>query len=120
MGARFGLSQRAAAYLSIAVETIVAVVKPTAARPIGNAENTINGADCATNTCPNCSANKTADGARHPITFVSTLLCAAHDALRETGFGKSQKRERERRACKISFAIEPADRVGVVVWFMII
>jgi hypothetical protein len=57
-GARIRLSQRAAAYLSIPVETIVVVVKATAARPIGNAENTINGADCATNASPTAPPTK--------------------------------------------------------------
>jgi hypothetical protein len=48
------------------------------------------------------------------------LLCATHDALRETGLGKNQQRERDRRACKESFTVEPTDRVGVALWFIII
>ena|ERR1700744_3732222 len=111
MSAHFGFSQRAVTYLSIAVETIVAVVKAAAAPPIGNSECTINGADCSANTCPDCFANDAADGARHPVTFVSTLLCASHDALRGTGLRNNQQRERERHARKIKLR-RRADRPG--------
>jgi hypothetical protein len=98
-------------YLPIAVEMIVAVVKAAAGLPIGNTEHAIHSADCAANTCPDCLANHAADWASHPVTFVSTLLRAAHDALRVPDLRNRQQSESERRARKIELR-RLADRRG--------
>src|ERR1700757_2536982 len=83
------------------METIVTVVKATAALPVGNPEYAVHGADCSTNACTDCFANDTADRARHPVTFVSTLLSAAHDALGVPDLGNRQQGKSEGRARQV-------------------
>src|SRR5581483_8863574 len=101
-GDRFGFlrSGGPAADLPITVEMIVAVVVAAAASSVGNAEHAINGADSAANTCPDDLSDHAAYGSGHTVTFVSTLLRAAHDSLGASDLGKRQQGESERCARK--------------------
>src|SRR5579871_18321 len=98
------------------MEVIVAVVEAATAAPM-YAEHAIDCADSAANTCPDDFANHTADWACHPVTFVSTLLRPANNALRVADLGNRQQRESERRARKIKLRLRadrPGRRLGLV------
>jgi hypothetical protein len=89
--------------LVIAVEAAVAVVKAAATimAPIGNPEHAFNGSHRATDAGADRAANHAAHWTGGPVTFVCTLLRAAHDALRMPDLGDREQCKRDGRDTKI-------------------
>jgi hypothetical protein len=80
--------------LPIAVEVVITVVETSAAVmvAVGNAEDTVDGADGAADTCADHATYGAAHRTGDPVTFGSTLLGSAHDAL-----GRGEMRDRKPR-----------------------
>ena len=76
------------------------VVITAAAVAIGNAENTVNGAYRAPNTCTDSTTNGSADGTRSASAFISSLLRTAHDALCVSNRRNGEKGHGQRRRRK--------------------
>ncbi len=81
-----------ASFLPVAVEAIIAVIEAAAAimTPVRNAENAIDGADRTSDTRSDSAANDAADRSGNPVTFGSSILGSANDAL-----GMSELRDRQ-------------------------
>ena len=70
----------------VAIVVAVAVTMPPV---IGNAEHTLDRAHGAADTGTDRASDDPTDGAGDPVTLMSTLLRAAHDALGVAGMGHS-------------------------------
>jgi len=70
------------------VKAVISVIIPAAAVTVvtvGNAEHTLDGANCAADTGADDPANCTADRTCDPVALVGAFLGTAHDALGVAG-----------------------------------
>ena len=62
---------------------------------IGNPQNTVDGANRATDTGANDTTDSTAYGTSNAVTFVRTFLGATHDALGVAGLRQASQRKND-------------------------
>src|SRR5258705_7261428 len=82
----------------------VVIAAATIATPIAairDSEHALDGAHRAADAGADRAANHPTHGAANPVAFVSTLLRAAHDALRMTDMGDREQREHQCRSREI-------------------
>lgn len=85
------------------MEAVVAVVIAAAAvtvMTVGNAQNTLDRANGATDTGTDDASDRTAHGAANPVALVRAFLGTADDALGVAGLRQHRQREQDSGGCE--------------------
>jgi hypothetical protein len=78
----------------------VIVAAATAVAAIGNAQNTVDGANRATDTGANDTTDGAAHGASDAVTLVRTFLGPAHDPLGVSGLRHASQGKKDGGTCE--------------------